>query len=381
MCQKNIHVGFLTARGRSVAGSSLHLLAPAENAGDDGNMSEQNSFLKAVRGLRPEKTPVWFMRQAGRSLPEYRRLRADNDMLTACTTPDLAAEITLQPVRRYGVDAAIFFSDIVTPLYLAGLEVEIVPGKGPVFAAPVLEPKDVDRLTNHQGFDPDCITQAVQIACAELGETPLIAFAAAPFTLASYLIGKTRSKNHLEARAFMHSYPDAWNRLARWCADMSAAFLAAQIAGGARTAQVFDSWVGDLSRADYQTYCSEHSRVVIDSAHAHGVPVIHFGVGAASLLDIMRDVGAECIGVDWRLPLGEAVKLIEHGPGDRFAVQGNIDPAILFASSKVRRDHVDQVLTEGKKAAAHIVNLGHGVPPNADPAVLQEIVDQVHESH
>lgn len=380
MCQKNSFAGFLAAGSQSAAGWLLHLLAPAENAIDDGNMSEQNSFLQAVRGLRPEKTPVWFMRQAGRSLPEYRRLRAGNDMLTACTTPELAAEITLQPVRRYGVDAAIFFSDIVTPLYLAGLKVEIVPGKGPVFAYPVLCPEDVDRLTSFKGFDPNCITEAAEMVCAELGDTPLIAFAAAPFTLASYLIGDTRSKNHLEARAFMHSYPDAWNRLASWCADMSAAFLAAQIAGGARTAQVFDSWVGDLSRADYQTYCLEHSRVVIDSAHAKGVPVIHFGVGAASLLDLMRDAGAECIGVDWRLPLGEAVQLIEHGPGDRFAVQGNIDPAILFAPAEVRRRHVAQVLAEGKQAAAHIVNLGHGVPPNADPAVLQEIVDQVHES-
>ncbi|KQR48210.1 uroporphyrinogen decarboxylase [Microbacterium sp. Leaf161] len=331
-------------------------------------------LLRALTGPRPGHAPVWFMRQAGRSLPEYRELRVGTRMLDACLTPDLAAEITLQPVRRHGVDAAVFFSDIVIPLRLAGVEVEIEAGRGPVFANPVRTAGDVDRITSIDplSLDGSAIAEAVGIVTAELGETPLIGFAGAPFTLAAYLVEGGPSKEHLRARAMMHADPDSWNRLAGWLAQVSRRFLEIQRDAGASVVQLFDSWAGSLSTADYRAFVAPHSKVALDGI---GVPSIHFGVGTGPFLDDMRLGGiADGVGVDWRLPLDEAAAIL----GPDVSVQGNIDPALLSAPWSVLETHVRDVVERGRAARGHIVNLGHGVPPETDPDQLTRIVELVH---
>ncbi|MFT4235751.1 MAG: uroporphyrinogen decarboxylase [Microbacterium sp.] len=334
-------------------------------------------LLQALTGPLDAPPPIWFMRQAGRSLPEYRELRVGTRMLDACLTPDLAAEITLQPVRRHGVDAGIFFSDIVVPLRLAGIRVEIEPGRGPVFDHPVRTAADVERIT---AVDPDevaaaagPIREAVGIVTAELGATPLIGFAGAPFTLAAYLVEGGPSKEHLRARAMMRADPDSWHRLAGWLARVSRAFLTAQIEAGAAAVQLFDSWAGSLAPEVYREFVKPHSASAIAGLK---VPVIHFGVGTGPFLDDMRlDGAASAVGVDWRMPLDEAARIVGGG----ITLQGNIDPALLTAPWEVLRAHVDDVLQRGRTARAHIVNLGHGVPPETDPDVLTRIVAHVHE--
>ena len=335
-------------------------------------------LLRALRGDRPETAPIWFMRQAGRSLPEYRELRVGTHMLDACLTPDLAAEITLQPVRRHGVDAGIFFSDIVVPLRLAGVEVEIEPGRGPVFASPIRTAADVDRITS---IDPaavaeagDPIREAVRLTVAELDQSgrPLIGFAGAPFTLAAYLVEGGPSKEHLRARAMMQADPDSWHRLAGWLSQVSRHFLQTQIDAGAAAVQLFDSWAGSLRPDVYREFVAPHSKAAIQDLP---VDVIHFGVGTGPFLGDMRlDGAASAVGVDWRLPLDEAAAIV----GPDTTLQGNIDPALLGAPWEVLEKHVRDVVERGRAARAHIVNLGHGVPPEADPAVLTRIVELVH---
>lgn len=331
-------------------------------------------LLRALAGDRPPHAPVWFMRQAGRSLPEYRDLRVGTRMLDACLTPDLAAEITLQPVRRHGVDAAVFFSDIVIPLRLAGVEVEIEPGRGPVFANPVRTAADVDRIT---AIDPDdldgtAIAEAVRLVTAELGDTPLIGFAGAPFTLAAYLVEGGPSKEHLRARAMMHSDPASWNRLAGWLAQVSRRFLETQRDAGASVVQLFDSWAGSLSTADYRAFVAPHSHAALSGI---GLPTIHFGVGTGPfLVDMRLDGVADGVGVDWRQPLDEAAAIL----GPDVTVQGNIDPALLSAPWAVLEAHVRDVVERGRAARAHILNLGHGVPPETDPDQLTRIVELAH---
>ena len=331
-------------------------------------------LVRALVGDRPAQTPVWFMRQAGRSLPEYRELRVGTRMLDACLTPDLAAEITLQPVRRHGVDAAVFFSDIVIPLRLAGVDVVIEPGRGPVFANPVRTADDVARLTAIDPADLDgtAIAGAVRIVTDELGDTPLIGFAGAPFTLAAYLVEGGPSKEHLRARAMMHADPDSWNRLAGWLAQVSRRFLEIQRDAGASVVQLFDSWAGSLSPADYRAFVAPHSHAALQGI---GIPTIHFGVGTGPFLADMRlDGVADGVGVDWRQPLDEAAAIL----GPDVTVQGNIDPALLGAPWPVLEAHVLDVLDRGRAARGHILNLGHGVPPETDPDQLTRIVELVH---
>ncbi|RDV45801.1 uroporphyrinogen decarboxylase [Leifsonia sp. ku-ls] len=357
-------------------------------------------LVRAYQGERQQVTPVWFMRQAGRSLPEYRELRVGTRMLDACLDPAMASEITLQPVRRHGVDAGIFFSDIVVPLKLASVEVEIVPGKGPVFEHAVRTAADVDRLT---AIDPESlgaevfapIQEAVRLTVAELGETPLIGFAGAPFTLAAYLVEGGPSKDHIRARTLMHADPEAWSRLMAWTADISGAFLRAQVLAGASAAQLFDSWAGSLSLHDYTTHvapasaralshvrdlayelprpAAEDAEPAID-ALVRNVPLVHFGVGTGELLKAMHEVGADTVGVDYRIPLDEASRRLGHV----VPVQGNVDPAMLDAPWEVLEAHVRDVLDRGREAPAHVLNLGHGVPPETDPTVLTRVVELVH---
>lgn len=331
-------------------------------------------LVRACRGDRPATPPVWFMRQAGRSLPEYRAAREGIEMLDACLTPELAAELTLQPVRRHGVDAAVFFSDIVVPVALAGVDVRIVPGRGPVLGAPVRTARDVAGLP---ALEPDALAPIVAAAAgavAELGDTPLIGFAGAPYTVASYLVEGGPSRDQLRTRALMRTEPQTWAALLDWCADLSGAFLVAQVTAGASVAQLFDSWAGSLSVADYAGRVASHSARALADVRALGVPVIHFGVGTGDLLAEMHRVGADVVGVDWRLPLDEASRRL----GGTVPLQGNIDPALLAAPWPVLAAHVEDVLRRGQAAPAHVVNLGHGVPPDTDPTVLTRIVELVH---
>ncbi|MGH3588615.1 MAG: uroporphyrinogen decarboxylase, partial [Pseudonocardia sp.] len=286
-------------------------------------------LLAAARGEAPAHVPVWFMRQAGRSLPEYRALRTGTGMLQACLTPDLACEITLQPVRRHVVDAAILFSDIVVPLYVAGVGVDIVAGTGPVVARPVRTMADVERIPALHPEQVGPVADAIGLLLAELGETPLIGFAGAPFTLASYLVEGGPSRNHERTKALMYSAPDVWHALMGRLAEITSTFLHAQVAAGVDAVQLFDSWAGALSERDYRTYVLPHSAGVLRGLADTGVPRIHFGVGTGELLRAMAEAGADVVGVDWRVPLDEAARRT----GGRVALQGNLDPAVLFADT------------------------------------------------
>lgn len=348
--------------------------------------------MTTYQGIRGPATPVWFMRQAGRSLPEYRELRIGTEMLDACLDPAMASEITLQPVRRHDVDAAIFFSDIVVPMKLAGVDVSIVPGKGPVLAHPVRTAADVRALPALDEAALSPIAEAVALTVAELGGTPLIGFAGAPFTLAAYLVEGGPSKDHLAARTLMHSDPVAWAGLMEWTATITGAFLQAQIMAGASAAQLFDSWAGVLSLADYTSKVAPASAQALSRVRGLGysvagapgdravstdrtVPIVHFGVGTGELLKAMHDVGADVVGVDYRIPLDEASRRL----GGDVPIQGNIDPALLAAPWPVLEAHVVDVLERGLAAPAHVLNLGHGVPPETDPAILTRLVEFVHE--
>jgi uroporphyrinogen decarboxylase len=330
-------------------------------------------FLRACRGEPVVHPPVWFMRQAGRALPEYRATRAGIAMLTACTTPDLIAEVTLQPVRRYGVDAAIIFSDIVVPLKAIGVDLDIVAGVGPVIAKPITSMADVDRLRPLEPDDVDYLDTAVRSVVAELGETPLIGFAGAPFTLASYLVEGGPSREHLKTKALMYSNPVLWHALLDRLATIAVGFLRVQVGAGARAVQLFDSWAGALSPADYERYVLPHSSRVLNGLSDLDVPRIHFGVGTGELLGLMGRAGADVVGVDWRVPLDIAASRV----GDR-VVQGNLDPAVLFAPWDVIARAATDVVARGRAARGHIVNLGHGVLPTTNPDVLMRLVEFVH---
>ncbi|WP_173922611.1 uroporphyrinogen decarboxylase [Agromyces sp. Marseille-P2726] len=388
--------------------------------------TSESRLVRAYRGERADTTPVWFMRQAGRSLPEYRELRVGTRMLDACLEPAMASEITLQPVRRHGVDAGIFFSDIVVPLKLVGVDVEIQPGRGPVFdkgyadAAAVAELTSIDPARLDAASGP--ITEAVERTVVELGETPLIGFAGAPFTLAAYLTEGGPSKDHLAARTLMHADPGAWRALMDWTAELTGRFLRAQVVAGASAAQLFDSWAGALSLADYEAHVAPASAKALGFVHdleyetpgssggrgapaeggssggrgapaeggssggrvapAEGgrvsrpVPVVHFGVGTGELLGAMSAIGVDAVGVDYRIPLDVAAQRVGAG----VPLQGNLDPALLAAPWPVLEAAVRDVLTRGKAAPAHVFNLGHGVPPETDPTVLTRIVELVHKA-
>jgi uroporphyrinogen decarboxylase len=329
-------------------------------------------FLAACR-REPGPTPVWFMRQAGRALPEYRKLRESAAMLDSCRDPDLTVEITLQPVRRFGVDAAIFFSDIVVPLAAVGIDLDIVAGTGPVIAQPIRDRAGVETIHPLEPSDVPYTTESVGRLVEELAGTPLIGFAGAPFTLASYLIEGGPSRNYVHTKALMYGEPELWHELASRLAAIARTYLQVQVAAGASAVQLFDSWAGALSEADYREYVLPHSAAVL--AGVADVPRIHFGVGTGELLRAMGEAGADVVGVDWRVPLDEAARRI--GPGK--AVQGNLDPTTLFAPWPVIERRVRGIVDSGRRAEGHIFNLGHGVLPETDPDVLTRVVELVHE--
>ncbi|WP_144118819.1 uroporphyrinogen decarboxylase [Catellatospora sichuanensis] len=351
----------------------MAVMSSAEQTSPADRPTAGSAFVRACRGEPVTHTPVWFMRQAGRSLPEYRELRAGVRMLESCRRPDLVTEITLQPVRRHGVDAAILFSDIMVPLDAAGVDLDIVAGTGPVVAEPVRTLADLDRV---RPLDPAAVSyvdQAVRLLTAELGATPLIGFAGAPFTLASYLVEGGPSRNHTQTKALMYGDPQLWHALLDRLADITLTFLQVQIAAGVSAVQLFDSWVGALSEADYREYVQPHSRKVLEGLADAGLPRIHFGVGTGLLLPAMAQAGADVVGVDWRTPLDQAAKQVPGHP-----VQGNLDPAVLFAPWEVVEREVRRVLAEGRTAPGHVFNLGHGVLPETDPTVLTRVVELVH---
>ncbi|MBW1600699.1 uroporphyrinogen decarboxylase [Streptomyces sp. JJ66] len=334
-----------------------------------------SAFLAACRREPVPHTPVWFMRQAGRSLPEYRKVREGIAMLDSCMRPDLVAEITLQPVRRHKVDAAIFFSDIVVPLKAVGVEVDIKPGVGPVVARPIRTRADLDQLRELTPQDVRYVTEAVGLLTDELGATPLIGFAGAPFTLASYLVEGGPSRNHEHTKALMYGEPGLWAELLDRLAGITSAFLKVQIEAGASAVQLFDSWVGALSPDDYRARVMPASAKVFDAVAGYGVPRIHFGVGTGELLPLLGEAGADVVGADWRVPLNEAARRV--GPGK--ALQGNLDPAVLFAPRDAVEAEARKVLDAAHGLEGHVFNLGHGVLPDTDPDALTRLVAYVHE--
>ena len=392
---------------------------------DDGvGTTATPAILEALAGRRPARTPVWFMRQAGRSLPEYRALREGSGapMLEACLDPELAAEATLQPVRRHGVDAAVFFSDIMVPLRLAGVGVRIEEGVGPVLDAPVRSAGEVAELVAHRFGDAPgaegvgAIEEAVRRVVVELGSpqtpgvreglseraraglehsagaalwTPVLAFGGAPFTLAAYLVEGRPSRDHLAARTLMRADPEAWDQLMTWCARLTGEFIATQVRAGAAAAQLFDSWAGSLSPRAYRERVAPYSALALETARGalcpltgRAAPLIHFGTGTARLLGHMRQAGADVVGIDERIELGEAIEELAGADPQAGAcpVQGNLDPALLAAPWPLVAEEVDAVLAAGRAAPGHVVNLGHGVPPATDADVLTRIVARVHGS-
>lgn len=343
----------------------------------DAAASPLPPFLRACRGIPGgpgDRVPVWFMRQAGRSLPEYRSIRGSGSILDAIADPELSAEITMQPVRRYDVDAAILYSDIVVPVAAIGFGVDVAPGVGPVVEHPFIRAADLERL---RPLDPEADTpyvlETVRILAREL-PVPLIGFAGAPFTVASYLIEGRPSRTYTKTKALMHGDPGLWHKLMERLSDLAIVSLRSQIENGAVALQIFDSWAGTLSAPDYEKFVLPHSQRVFAEVADLNVPRIHFGVGTGELLGLMAAAGADVVGVDWRVPLDVARTRVPAN----IALQGNLDPALAFAPWDVVAEATRDVLRRNAGNPAHIFNLGHGVMPETDPTVLERVVELVH---
>ena len=334
-------------------------------------------FLAAASGRTARHTPVWFMRQAGRSLPEYRAVRGEGSILDAIAQPELAAEITLQPVRRYGVDAAVLYSDIVVPPHAVGFGIDVAPGTGPVTEHPLRTAADLDRLRALEPSDIVAVTDTVDLLVREL-DVPLLAFAGAPFTVGSYLIEGAPSRTYRHTKALMHTDEPLWHRVMDRLAESAITFIDAQLRHGAAAFQLFDSWAGSLSVADYDRFVFPHSqRVFAELADRHpGVPGIHFGIGCDHLLERMHAAGPQVIGLDWRTSIADARERLGAGT----VVQGNLDPALVLAGEDVALAGARAVIADNAGHPGHIFNLGHGVQPDTDPGVLAAVVDLVHEA-
>lgn len=353
-------------------------VAPHEPA---THLAPDEAFVDAANGRRGHHTPVWFMRQAGRSLPEYRAVRGEGSILDAIKQPEAAAEITLQPVRRFGVDAAVLFSDIVVAPHAVGFGIDVAPGTGPVAERPFRSSNDIERLRPLEFDDISYVIDTVDLLVAEL-DVPLLAFAGAPFTVASYLIEGRPSKDYRYTKSLIHTDEVLWHELMERLAESAITFIDAQLSHGATAFQLFDSWAGSLSRRDYDRYVLPHSRHVFRELRRRhpDAPAIHFGIGCDHLLESMLEAGPTVIGLDWRTRIGDARRRL----GDDLVVQGNLDPALVLAGIGPAIDGAHQVLRDnelpdGTQHPGHIFNLGHGVQPDTDPAVLQAVVDLVHE--
>jgi uroporphyrinogen decarboxylase len=323
-----------------------------------------------------DHVPVWFMRQAGRSLPEYRALRATGSVLDAIADPAIASEVTMQPVRRYGVDAAILFSDIVVPYHALGFGVDVVPGRGPVIGEPFATRKDLARLPDLKETDIDYVAATVELVVKELraSNTPLIGFAGAPFTVASYLVEGAPTRDFAVIKSLMHADPELFDQLLERLADITIGFLRVQIDHGARAVQLFDSWAGSLTRDEYARFALPATRRVFDGIADLDVPTILFGVGTGELLALMSTAGSSVVGLDWRVDLDEGRRRVANKP-----VQGNLDPARCVATEELAVEATREVLVRAGTEAGHIFNLGHGVLPQTDPAVLERVVRVVHD--
>ena len=336
---------------------------------------EATLFMRAARRLPVERTPVWFMRQAGRVLPEYRAVRDALSLLEICRRPDVCAEVTLQPVRRFAMDAAILFADILHTLVGAGVDLDIVDGVGPIIRTPVRAEEDLEQLRPLvPERDLPYVLESIRLIKSDLGDgTPLIGFAGAPFTLAAYLIEGRASRDFVRTKAMMYGAPALWAELMERLTDMVIAFMRAQRGAGVDALQLFDSWVGCLSPSDYARYVRPHTRRIFAELADAGVPLIHFGVNTATLLGLMKDDGASVIGADWRIPLDEAWATIGF---DR-AIQGNLDPTVLLAPAAVIEREVSDVLARASGRSGHIFNLGHGLLPQTPLAGIERALETV----
>jgi uroporphyrinogen decarboxylase len=340
---------------------------PAHRFGD-------SPYLRACRCAATSVTPVWFQRQAGRSLPEYREIRGEGSILDAIARPDVATEITLQPVRRYGVDAAILFSDIVVPAHATGFGVDIVPGTGPVAEHPLRSEADLGRLRPLEPeTDVPYVLETVSMLAGEL-DVPLIGFAGAPFTVASYLIEGGPSRHHARTKALMLGEPSVWHAVCGRLSEWAIEFLRAQVFAGASSVQLFDSWAGTLTPAQYRKYVQPHTAAVFDAVADLGVPRAHFGLDTGELLPLIAEAGATVVGIDWRTPIDQARGRLPS----TVAVQGNLDPAVCLAPWPVVADEVRAILAANGGRPGHVFNLGHGVLPETDPTVLERVVELVH---
>lgn len=332
-------------------------------------------FLRAARGETVEHLPIWFMRQAGRSLPEYRALRGTGSILDAIADPALSAEITLQPVRRYGVDAAILFSDIVTPYHAIDFGIDVVPGRGPVIASPFKSVSDLERLRDITDDDFAHVMKTVELSVAELSatDTPLIGFAGAPFTVASYLVEGAPTREFAIIKTMMHREPALFDQLMDRLVAITIPYLRAQVAHGARALQLFDSWAGSLTRAEYLRYALPSTQRIFEGLKDLNVPTILFGVGTGELLDLMSQAGSSVVGIDWHVDLDEGRRRTKKPS------QGNLDPARCLGGEELAVAATREILAKAGTDAGHIFNLGHGVLPTTDPAVLERVVQVVHE--
>jgi uroporphyrinogen decarboxylase len=339
-------------------------------------MAINERFLRACRREPVDATPVWFMRQAGRYMPEYRAIREKYSLLEICRQPGLAAEVTLQPVRALGVDAAILFADILLPLIPLGLGLDFAKGEGPIIGRPVRTLEDVRMLNPvHAEADLGYVMEAIHILRRELKGIPLIGFCGAPFTVASYIIEGGSSREFLKTKAMMYSAPEVFHALMEKLSVVLGDYLVAQIRAGAQAVQVFDSWVGTLGPQDYETFVLPHSQKVLEAAKAENVPVIHFGTNTTTLLPLMKRAGGDVIGLDWRIPLDDGWAIL----GQDVAVQGNLDPALLFAPLSEIKTRVHDILRRAAGRPGHIFNLGHGILQNTPVDNVKAVVDMVHE--
>jgi uroporphyrinogen decarboxylase len=339
-------------------------------------MEMNDRFLRACRREPVDVTPVWFMRQAGRYMPEYRAIREKYSLLEICYQPELAAEVTLQPVRALGVDAAILFADILLPVIPLGLGLEFAKGEGPVIARPVRTLEDVAAMRDVDvETDLGYVMEAIRILRGELNGTPLIGFCGAPFTVASYIIEGGSSREFLKTKTMMYSAPEVWHALMDRLSNVLVEYLIAQIRSGAQAVQVFDSWVGALSPDDYEDFVLPYSQTVLAAAQEENVPVIHFGTNTTTLLPLMKRAGGDVIGLDWRIPLDEGRAALGHD----VAVQGNLDPALLFAPLPEIKKRVHDILRRANGRPGHIFNLGHGILQHTPVENVRAVVDMVHE--